>query len=146
VPPESEIRIALASALLFITEFDGGVLWVKEWRVGDIEALRAGWGVLEMMRSGLRQSAPIEVAPGHLFRLDELQRAQAFLSVILLWSWQAFWIPAAFGYFTYLHHNDKAVIHTANAELATTARRQMRGWKVSEDPALDFTGWADVSS
>jgi hypothetical protein len=128
-PEGSAERIALSHALLSFREFFGGMLWIKEWRVGDLEGMTTGWRVMEDMRKAMGQAGPLEAAPGQLFRLDEVQDARAFLTVVLLWDWQAFWVPSTSEYFYYLHHNDKIEINASSEETFSGLTSHLSGWR-----------------
>lgn len=61
--------------------------------------------------------------------MDEFRDAHAFLAVVLLWSWQAFWVPATPGYFFYLHHNDKIEINASTDEKLTELSAYLSAWR-----------------
>jgi hypothetical protein len=133
---ESEQRVALSHSLLSFQQFYGGLLWIKEWRMGELEVTATGWRVLENMRRGMGHLEPIEATSGHLFRADEFRDAHAFLSVTLLWSWQAFWVPATPGYFYYLHHNNKVELAARDEKTLAELQAYFSGWRPVAGSAL----------
>jgi hypothetical protein len=136
VPPGGEERIALARSLLTDHTFYGGMLWIKEWNIGDLQTMSTGWRIVERMRSAMGQPCPLESAPAQLFRLDEFTDAHAFLALVLLWGWQAFWVPATPGYFFYLHHNDKIEINASTDDKLTELSAYLSAWRPAKGSVL----------
>jgi hypothetical protein len=136
VPQDSELRVALSHSLLSYRDFYGGLLWIKEWRMGDLNEVAVGLRLLENMRRGMGHLEPIEATSGHLFRSDEFLDAQAFLSVMLLWSWQAFWVPTTPGYFYYLHHNNKVELNAGDQNALSDLQCYLSGWRPIAGSAL----------
>ncbi|HXU19382.1 MAG TPA: hypothetical protein VN788_02230 [Verrucomicrobiae bacterium] len=104
VPSEAARVAALVYCLLAVEEdvgYYGSLIWFTNWDTGTPEIERCGLRILEQMRSGYGVTQSIENAPGQLFRSDEIVDAHAFLTLAMLWGWDAYFTPHGTRYFAY---------------------------------------------
>jgi hypothetical protein len=73
--------------------FEGAMLWFTEWHVWNSAEEAVGYHVVESMNRSCGQPASFEIAPGHLFRSDELTDATAMLLQPMIFVWDAYYLP-----------------------------------------------------
>lgn len=115
VPSEASKIAVLVSDLLSIEEPDGyygALIWFTNWDIGTPLIERCGLRILEQMRRGYGVTASIENAPAQLFRTDEIVDVQAFLTLPLLFGWDAYFAPHRTRYFAYVRQNGSLFLVT----------------------------------
>src|SRR5260370_9919779 len=108
VPREAQAAVMLAHRLLAFEGDDGyygAFMWFANWDIGTPQIERCGLRMLEQMRRGYGVTASVENAPGQLFRTDEIADAHAFLTLPLLFGWDAYFMPHGTRYFAYARQN-----------------------------------------
>lgn len=115
VPLEAQKVAALASSLLSVEEDDGyygALIWFTNWDIGTPQIERCGLRILEQMRRGYGVTASVENAPAQLFRTDEITDVQAFLTLPMLFGWDAYFAPHGTRYFAYVRQNSSLFLVT----------------------------------
>jgi hypothetical protein len=108
VPSEAAKVVALVSSLLAVEQEDGfygAFMWFTNFDTGTPRIERCGLRILEQMRRGYGVTPSIENAPGQLFRTDEMVDAHAFLTLPLLFGWDAYFMPHGTRYIAYARQN-----------------------------------------
>jgi hypothetical protein len=119
VPGEGRAAAALASSLVaFEDEYHGGFLWFTNWDIGTPQIERAGLKIVEQMRRGYGVTSSVENAPAQLFRSDESVDAQAFLTMSVIFGWEAFLMPHRTRYFAYARPNGSLFLVTDEEEIS----------------------------
>jgi hypothetical protein len=76
-----------------VQHFEGAMLWFTTWHVWNSADEGLGYRVVEAMNRSSGQPSSFEVAPGHLFRPDELTDAVAMLLQPMIFGWDAYYLP-----------------------------------------------------
>jgi len=99
--------------------FSGAMLWLTEWGVWNFADEAPGYHIIEAMNRAAGQNASFEVAPGHLFRADELTDAIAMLIQPMTFGWDAYFLPRwSYGtdeFFLHVSHDSFISIVTRTA-------------------------------
>jgi hypothetical protein len=74
-------------------DFEGALLWFTEWGVWNERDEATGYRLVEAMHSAAGQPKSFEIAPGHLFRGDELPEAVGMLLQPMVFGWDAYYLP-----------------------------------------------------
>src|SRR5262245_57552494 len=96
LPEKPYQLVALANALLPYSgssQFQGALLWIRQWGVWNDLVEGTGFRVLELMRLTHGETKSLEEAPGLLFDAQELTDLQVCLVQPLLIGWDAFLVP-----------------------------------------------------
>ena len=115
VPAEAQKTAALAASILSVEDdggYYGGLLWFTNWDIGTPQIERCGLRILEQMRRGYGVTASVENAPAQLFRTDEMTDVQAFLTLPMLFGWDAYFAPHGTRYFAYVRRNGSLFLVT----------------------------------
>ena len=100
-------------------DFEGALLWFTEWGVWNSADEATGYRIIEAMNAASGQRASFEVAPGHLFRADELTEAIAMLIQPMTFGWDAYYLPRwSYGrdeFFLHVSHDSFTSIVTRTA-------------------------------
>jgi hypothetical protein len=73
--------------------FQGALLWFREWGVWNLLDEGVGYRIIEGMNRASGQPKSFEVAPGHVFRADELPDAIGMLIQPMIFGWDAYYYP-----------------------------------------------------
>jgi hypothetical protein len=73
--------------------FQGALLWLREWGVWNLSDEGIGYRIIEGMNRAAGQLSSFEVAPGHVFRADELPDAIGMLIQPMIFGWDAYYYP-----------------------------------------------------
>ena len=115
VPPEATRVVALVHSLLAVEEdtgYYGGIIWYTNFGMGTPEIEQCGLRILEQMRRGYGGVESVENAPAQLFRSDEIVDNHAFMTLPLLWGWDAYFMPHGTRYFAYARQNGSLYLVT----------------------------------
>lgn len=149
VPMEAGPAIALASSLLAFeanVDFYGGLLWLVDWDIGTPQIERSGLRMIEQMRRGYGICSSIDNTPGNLFRTDEIADLHAFISVLMLFGWDAYFVPRGTRYFVYFRSNGQICLVTDEKEVHSRLLKHLTYWKPSgEVPPFVTSGGDGVS-
>ncbi|MGD0790847.1 MAG: hypothetical protein ABR920_03670 [Terriglobales bacterium] len=122
-PPKLE-RLPFFARLLAtigydVQHFGGAMLWFTAWHVWNSEDEAVGYHVVEAMGRSCGQPVSFEVAPGHLFRSDELTDVVAMLLQPMIFGWDAFYLPRwSYGtdeFFLHVSHDSFVSVVTRTA-------------------------------
>lgn len=136
IPTEAGRAIALGSGLLAFeanVEFYGRLLWLANWDIGTPQIERAGLRMIEQIRRGYGACSSIESAPGNLFRTDQVADLHAFLSVPMLFGWDAYFVPRGTRYFAYVRNNGFLYLVTDEKETYSRLLSHLAYWKPSSE-------------
>lgn len=125
VPLEARKAAALASSLVSVEEDDGfygALIWFTNWDTGTPQIERCGLRILEQMRRGYGITASVENAPAQLFRTDEIVDVQAFLTLPMLFGWDAYFMPHGTRYFAYVRQNGSVFLVTDREQVLQKLR------------------------
>jgi hypothetical protein len=139
VPVEAGPTIALASSLLAFeanVDFYGGLLWLVNWDIGTPQIERSGLRMIEQMRRGYGICSSIDNTPGNLFRTDEIADLHAFISVLMLFAWDAYFIPRGTRYFMYFRSNGYIYLVTDEEDIRSRLLKHLAYWKPSGEISL----------
>ncbi len=120
IPSEAPRVVALVYSLLAVEEdtgYYGGMIWYTNYDMGTPEIERCGLRILEQMRRGYGGVESVENAPAQLFRSDEIVDNHAFLTLPLLWGWDAYFMPHGTRYFAYSRQNGSLYLVTDNEQV-----------------------------
>ena len=95
--------------------FYGATLWLS---LTDIwgHADRSGWRMLERMRTSFGEQRPLQTAPVHYFRNDELLEAMAFIVPSFVYGWNAFYLNSSHDTFVHISHDEYWCVVTRDRE------------------------------
>jgi len=125
--------IAMARACLLIgtqdssePDFGGALVWLLDWDIWSDVTERAGeFLALEITRrDGDRADATLLEYPATLFAPNEIVAAQAFLSIPLLWGWDALVVPEPVRAAAFLSHDEGITIVSATQSVAAEMKRR----------------------
>src|SRR5690242_2247554 len=136
IPPEAPKTVALASSLLAVEEDDGyygALMWFTNWDIGTPQIERCGLRILEQMRRGYGVTASVENAPAQLFRTDEIADAHAFLTLPMLFGWDAYFMPHGTRYFAYVRNNGSLFLVTDDQKV----HRRLQAFLASYGPMVE---------
>ena len=74
-------------------DFEGAVIWFAQWGVWSLFEEGVGYRIIESIHGAAGQPKSFEVAPGHLFRADELPDAIALLMQPMIFGWDGYYLP-----------------------------------------------------
>ncbi len=134
IPLETPSAVCLAGDLLRFedeTSFYGGFFWLTNWDIGTPLIERCGLKMIERMRSGFGATASIDNAPGHLFRTDEIVDLHAFITIPMIFQWDAYYVPNGSRYFAYIRSNSSLYIVTQDETLHNQLLLHLKGWNPS---------------
>jgi hypothetical protein len=127
--------LLMASVRLDESEFQGCLLWFREWEIWSPELDRAGHTVLRWLRLAGREPISWHDAPGELFGPDEVGEAHAALVQPLIFDWDAYLVPSSGEYFVFsYHHEHLFVVSPTKSKLDEIGRSlQGGGWAPEEE-------------
>jgi hypothetical protein len=104
--------IALANYLApnWEDDFQGALLWFRDWGIWNDHHEDTGLKIVEEMRSKFNDSPSLLDAPAQVFEPQERSLMNSFFVLPLLFSWDAFLIPKAQNYFVFVSHDEIACI------------------------------------
>jgi len=143
LPEKPYELVALANSLLPYSEaapFRGALLWIKQWGVWNELVERAGFRVMQVMRSIHGDSKPMEEAPGYLFDERELVDLQVCLIQPLLIGWDAFLIPKSGDYIVATSHDELTCIMSRTLQIHQSMLDELQPWNPREDQEWYFKG------
>lgn len=86
-------------------DFEGASLWFTTWGVWNSKDEAVGYQIVEAMNRAAGQPQSFEVAPGHVFRADELDDAVGMLIQPMVFGWDAYYLPQwSFGFEEFFLH------------------------------------------
>ena len=74
-------------------DFRGALIWFTNWGVWNDQDEGIGYRIVDAMHRAAGQPASFEVAPGNMFRADELHDAIGMLMQPIVFGWDAFYLP-----------------------------------------------------
>jgi hypothetical protein len=108
VPHEALRSVALAYVLVMTglvdddaQNFEGGLVWLADWDMGSETTDRVGLRLLRAVRDG---DAELLDKPAQLFNGAEFVDANTTLSLLALFQWDAFFIPASGSTLVFVSH------------------------------------------
>jgi hypothetical protein len=110
--PETPLRatyFARLACMLGIEDealFNGALLWITLSDIGSPQLEKAGWSMVEMMRRSFGEMRPLQSAPGHWFRSDQLAELTAFVVACFVFGWDAYLIPSGREHFVQISHDE----------------------------------------
>jgi hypothetical protein len=139
VPREAQAAVVLAHSLLAVEGdegYFGAFMWFTNWDIGTPLIERCGLRILEQMRRGYGVTASVENAPGQLFRTDEIADTHAFLTLPLLFGWDAYFMPHGTRYFAYIRQNSSVFLVTDDRQVLQKLQASLEPYHpVSELPS-----------
>jgi hypothetical protein len=124
IPSDAGRRVTLAR-LLWESTAQGkpeALLWITDWSVwpsGEHMPLAL------TLRTALGENRPIADAPGHLFRMGEDDNALSFLSVALLFLWDAYLLSASGEIAVFLSHDECGVVLARNPDAGLPIQKRL---------------------
>lgn len=124
IPSDAGRRVALAR-LLWESTAQGrpeALLWVTEWSVwpsGEHMPLAA------VLRHAFGEEHSLAESPGHLFRLGEDDHGITFLSVALLFLWDAYLLAAGGEVAVFVSHDEYGVVLSRNPDAGLPVQRRL---------------------
>jgi hypothetical protein len=101
-------------------DFEGALLWFTAWGVWNLREEAVGYRIVEAMHRAAGQPQSFEIAPGHLFRGDELQDAVAMLLQPMVFGFDAYYLPKwSYGtgqFFLHVSHDSFVSVVTRTKE------------------------------
>lgn len=101
-------------------DFEGALLWFTGWGIWNSRDEAAGYRVVEAMHRAAGQPKSFEVAPGHLFRGDELLDVVAMLMQPIVFGFDAYYLPRwSYGthqFFLHVSHDSYVSVVTRTKE------------------------------
>ena len=128
IPADAGRRVALAR-LLWESAAQGkaeALLWITEWSVwpsGEHMPLAVS------LRRAFGEQRPLIEAPGHQFRLGEDSDALSFLSVALLFLWDAYLLSAGGEVAVFVSHDEYGVLLTRNPDAGLPIQRRLAAFR-----------------
>ncbi|HTV58668.1 MAG TPA: hypothetical protein VMJ93_07330 [Verrucomicrobiae bacterium] len=145
LPDKPYELVALANALLPYSEtvpFRGALLWIRQWGVWNELVERAGFRIMEVMRSVHGDARRLEEAPGYLFDAQELVDLQVCLIQPLLIGWDAFMVPESGDYVVATSHDETTCVLARTPQIYQSMRAELQPWNPREDQEWYFKGTA----
>jgi hypothetical protein len=120
-------------------DFAGASLWFTEWGVWNPYDEAIGYRIVEGMNQSAGQPKSFEVAPGHIFRADELQSAVGMLMQPMVFGWDAYYLPQwSFGceeFFLYVSHDSFVTVVTRTTAFYEKAFRILEELQLQPEAA-----------
>ncbi len=112
--PAAAMRLVALARLLLLasgedqddSNFDGCLLWLRDWEIGSPELESVGWRVLQCLRGTSGAIASLQAAPASLFSQDEIVDAHVALVQPLTFGWDAYFVSASGQSFGFVSHHD----------------------------------------
>lgn len=105
-------------------DFQGALLWLRDWDIWSSTTERVGLQLLAGMRMPDEKSTDIRSAPAHLLAASEIAATQSLLLLPLLFQWDAIYLPPAGGFACVISHHGFITFHARDD--ATVARLRAR--------------------
>jgi hypothetical protein len=136
LPERSTEIVLLARALCMLpeeeeTSFSGALLWLTGFDIGSVDIEKVGWRILECMRRGFGDHRSLEIAAAHAFRADEFVEASAFLSQVMFFKWDAYFLPPSRNFFVFVSHEEIVQVIANSGEALGDLALKLAPW----DPA-----------
>jgi hypothetical protein len=126
------------------TDFAGASLWFTTWGVWNLREEAIGYRIVETMNQAAGQPQSFEVAPGHIFRSDELTNAVGMLMQAMVFGWNAYYLPSwSFGYeefFLYVSHDSFVTVVTRTTAFHEKAFRILEELELRPQRAQEQRG------
>ena len=116
------------------TYFGGAFLWFDLWNIGSPQTDKIGWGITDKMRLAYGEFRPLEVAPVHRFREDELTELQAFLLQPFIFQWDANVVYPTLDRFAHVSHDGFVLVATRTNEIRELSRSLLDPWGPKAPP------------
>jgi hypothetical protein len=117
-PTKSLEQVAFAYSLLMSSvhsdeeqDFPGGIIWLQDWNIWSEIPERVGMALFDGLRGFAGFATPIDEQLAILYDSSELVRLHSALVLILMFQWDAHYIPSAGGFFTFASHEGYVDIH-----------------------------------
>lgn len=143
LPEKPYTLVAIANALLpdrVPAQFEGALLWLRQWGIWSELVERAGFRVMEAMRGIHGDSRSPEEAPGYLFGAQELVDLQVCFIQPLLIGWDAFLVPESGDYFVATSHDETTCVLSRTREIHKKLLGELQPWNAREDEGWYFRG------
>jgi hypothetical protein len=98
-------------------DFEGALVWFTTWGVWNLPEEGVGYHIVEAMHRAAGEPKSFEVAPGHLFRADELDAAIGILMQPMIFGWDALYRPH------WSYGTDEFFLHVSHDAFVTVATR-----------------------
>lgn len=118
--PTHPLEVRYTSRLAAMIDIDeeglfyGGTLWISLTDIGSTQLEKSGWRMVERMRAAFGEMRPLEVAPVHHFRADELVDLTAFIVPCFVYGWNAFYLNSSHDTFVFISHDEWWCVVTRN--------------------------------
>lgn len=117
-PTKSLDQVALAYSLLMSSvhsddeqDFPGGILWLQDWNIWSEVPERVGMALFDGLRGFAGFAKPTDEQAALLYDSSELVRLHSALSLVLMFQWDAHYVPSAGGFFAFASHEGYVDIH-----------------------------------
>ncbi len=112
--PERAMRSVALSHLLLTysvkdqeeSNFEGGLLWLRDWNIGSPELERAGHRVLECLRACSGEVGLLADLPAQVLERHEFLEAGAAIVQVMVYGWDAYYVPVDAQFFLFVSNDD----------------------------------------
>jgi hypothetical protein len=135
-PPEHRRIVALAHDILTIQSqrgFSGGLVWFHAWEFGSPELVKPGWKIIESMRRAQGDPRCLDIAPGQVFREDELVELHAFLIQMMAFGWSGYYVPSAEDFFLDFRTSERFFCVAKSEERLRLLSSSLKPWKPASE-------------
>lgn len=118
ISPKSLEQVALVYVLLMSSvhsddeqDFPGGILWLQDWNIWSPVPERVGMTLFDGLRGFKGFAVTTDDQPVMLYDAGELISLHAALTLVLMFQWDAHFVPNAGGFFVFASHEGYVDIH-----------------------------------
>jgi hypothetical protein len=112
--------------------FEGALLWIRERGIWSDFSENTADMIVKQMRLAVGIREPLETSPGHLFGPDEVYEMYSFLTVPVVFGWDAFLIPESMDYFVFFSHDEYVRVECRTEEIYKKLLRLVKEWNPRE--------------
>jgi hypothetical protein len=135
LPKDARELTALAFSLLNVNpsgNFQGALLWFKDWAMHSSDLDQSGLAILQQMRRGHGQEKTLAESPGHVFLEDEWLPLYSFFMIPLWYRWDAFLAESHGNWFIFTSHEGHLHMIFKERLWLETAQKSLAGWNPKE--------------
>ena len=113
--------------------FQGAIVWISDWGIGDDDSERTGSTIIEQMRAACGEQRPLSEAPGMLFGQNEMAEMYSYFVLPLIFGWDAFVVPIGQDYFVFVSHDEVVSLVSSTTKAHEEALKRLKDWGPKED-------------
>jgi hypothetical protein len=151
IPRNGMRSVALARLLMLDgvlegeeVNFNGCLLWLRDWEIGSPEFDSVGWKLLESLRAVAGHHSSLREDPAQVFEPGELLSAHAALVLPMVFGWDAYYVPAVGESLVYVSHHERLYVVSRTVASKQRIERSLAAgkWEARESQWPPGPAWS----